>query len=258
LNLRAAQGASTTSTGEGTASFPDAWLRLEANATTGAVTAFTSTDGAAWTHAADVSLPVPVDGAFHIGLSSTSHEPEAFTVAHFSGIALEGAPEPPSLEEQPGWQHWFSDGPVRVFPGAPVAGEQSTGNLLRLASPPGAAGGVHRPIVLQGGTTATLEGRLLATAPSSGTSRVRVLLLDAPPVDGVAPAGQVLVDATLPAGGAWVDPLDEGVAFTLPGDGERALHLVLEVSGEGGARGAFALDQLDVTTTTDLSAWMVR
>ena len=221
LNLRATQGAATTSTGKGTASFPDAWLRLEADATTGAITAFKSTDGSAWVEAGQVALPPPADGVFHVGLSSTSHDPEAFAVAHFSDVALTGAPEAPSLEEQPGWQHWFSDGPVRVFAGAPTAGEQSTGNLLRLTSPRAAAGGVHRPIALQGGTTAALEGRLLATAPSSGTSRLRILLLDAPPVDGVAPAGQVLVDATLPAGGAWVDPLAGGVAFNVRAFPER-------------------------------------
>lgn len=255
LNSRLAPGAGTNSTDPGTANFPDAWLRLSLRAGTGDVTAHTSDDGIIWSEAGSLRLPASPEGSYHIGLAGTSHEPAQFARAEFNDISFAGNPEEPTLEEEEGWNHWFAEGPVRAYRAAPDDDQADmVGTGLRLIAPPQARGGVYRSLHLVPRVAYRLSGKVFASAPESGSTRLRILLAEAPPVDGAFPSGEVLIDLPFTAGTAWEDTLAEGVDFEIDGTGGAERFLVIEVR----AGADVTLDELRITPGNAGTTWFVH
>ncbi len=253
LNRRIATGGETTSADAGTTTLENAWLKMTFEDSSKNVTAWTSEDGASWNAAGTLTMPNSSDGTYYIGLASTSHVSERFARAHFSEINLLGSIEEDTLEEQDAWQHWFAEGPVRSYLSAPDQQQgDAIGGVLRLTNPLNARGGVYRPLHLRSGEIYKLSGRTYASAPASGSSRLRILLSETPPVDGTTPFGQVLADVVVTAGLPMENPLTEGVTFQTRGSGQQTRYIIVEIHGDA----EFALDELLLQPAEVGTSWI--
>lgn len=263
-NWRATTGGATQSTSLAGTAFPNVWLRL-VGASNGSVTASRSLDGSTWT-ALQTVTPQGVSERRHAGLFALSHDTAQFTRADFANITLAGILSIQGLEEQPGWQHWFDDGPVVAnFDHAEPDASSGHGNAVKIVAPSGASGGIVRALDLVGGTTYEVSGNLRVVRFGGGpmTARVSVasvLPADAQPLAATSIAQAILSSTTQTSGSIGSFAVAPNARFVAPGSGPVTQYLMLDVANAGNDGAYAVVDQLDVTPVVPPVAdhWSIR